>query len=97
VRAKCKLWRCGVEFEQKRPWQEFCCEDHRREWWKTIDQHVARMQAALFTADEAALAIARGLSKIVIQLDALLEATRSARARQIEGGGMKPAAGQERK
>lgn len=36
---KCRLPRCGQEFQTNRKWQEFCGPDHQKEFQKLIRRH----------------------------------------------------------
>jgi len=30
----CRLSSCGKKFNTKRKWQVFCCNEHRKEYWR---------------------------------------------------------------
>jgi len=33
---KCKLPECGKVFDPTKPWQAFCCTDHKDLWWRKV-------------------------------------------------------------
>jgi len=39
----CKLASCGKEFKPKRKIQEFCCPNHRREFWSLSTRKIAEL------------------------------------------------------
>ena len=40
----CKLASCGKEFKPKRKIQEFCCSNHRREFWSLSTRKIAELE-----------------------------------------------------
>lgn len=46
---ECQYEECGAPFTPRKPWQEYCCKEHRRAQWeieherKTIARYMARI------------------------------------------------------